>query len=236
VPCTGTQSTVYQGYSNISSLVDVPHARENIFSPGGALPAVTAHGNSATLLAGDQSVPEWAQTTNLSSATGWSGSSGVDPGALWQFLVCYQNFAGTTTTNQQAQIMIEYKVKWFQPVATAVQSLTERNFWGGEEVPPGKPIGEAKAVRSSEEKKFTTTSISIATADSKREPPMKKATGPSATQAGIESLLSGDDDDDEREFLEYLRNKFKARSAIRQALAFEETDFSGTRSLQSGIQ
>jgi len=68
--------------------------------------------------------------------------------------------------------------------------------------------------------------------ESKGSAPLKKA----AETTGIGSLLDDIDDEDEKEFLEYLKKKFKARSAVRQALAFEDNDFSGSRSVGSGIQ
>jgi len=225
-------------------LFDVPHAKQALFSPGGVLPTLTAYGNVATLLLGQQRQNMDEISINNSATNGFIGTSGVDPGVLWYFLVGYQNMAGTTTTNQQAQISIEYTVKWWQPIGVAVQQLTERNKWGGEEVPSKAELEERKRKVSSESssalmsaaveqipgtKQFRSIDLNIT--ETKGMPPLKKATVPTGA-----SLFDDDDDDDEREFMEYLRKKFKARSAVRQALAFEESDFSGTRSVGSGIQ
>ena len=54
--------------------------------------------------------------------------------------------------------------------------------------------------------------------------------------SGVGSLLDDVDDEDEAEFMEYFRQKFKARNAMRQAHAFENADFSGTRPMLSGLQ
>jgi len=156
--------------------------------------------------------------------------------------VGYQNFAGTTTTNQQAQVRITYKVKWFKPIATAEQNL-DCDYFGNERITPevlsklAKIPGRVAALdvdrKRAEVKAFK--SIDIPTAETKRELPLKKAAAHVGAGIGLKIERDDVDDDDEKDFLEYLRTK-KARSAVRQALAFEDSDFSGTRSLQSGIQ
>jgi hypothetical protein len=133
VPVSVTQSAVYGAFSNIAQLRGVPHAVETLFSPGATMPAITAKGDTATVLFGTQGEP----VTTESVLGNFSGSSGVDPTTLWYYLVGYQNMAGTTTNNLQAQVMLEYKVKWYEPIATAVQVSV--NKWGNEEIDPCQP-------------------------------------------------------------------------------------------------
>lgn len=161
LPCTNTAYTTYSAYANIASLIDVPHARQALFSPGGVLPTLKSFGTPAAICAGEGKLSETEMTISRSSTNGFSGSSGVDPGDQFYYLVGMQNMAGTTTTNQQLQITIEYVVKWYQPVATAVQSLTQRNKWGGEEVPPGKPIAAQGSDAKRQETKTAVSASSV---------------------------------------------------------------------------
>lgn len=146
IPCSVTQSTVYTAYSNIASLRDVPHAVEKLFSPGATMPRISARGTSATVLDGARSISSTVESAPVGT---WTGTSGADPGTLWYYAVGYQNMAGTTTNNLQAQVMMEFKVKWFEPIATAVQSVT--NKWGNEEVPEAKTSTTAPAVAVAKE-------------------------------------------------------------------------------------
>jgi len=119
-------------------------------------------------------------------------------------------------------------VKWFEPIATAVQ-VSLCNKWGNEEIPPGDSPQESKEPKIG----FKELSISIKNASLSVES-KGEGTQPLKMEQLVVSLV--DDDEDEKEFLEYLRKKFKARSAVRQALAFEDADFSGTRPMYSGLQ
>jgi len=139
IPCSIAQSTIYTAFSNIASLRDVPHSVERLFSPGASMPKITAKGSNATVLLGDAK-ESGAEFQSLNASTGFFGTSGVDPGTLWYFAVGFQNMAGTTTNNLQAQVMLEYKVKWVEPIATAVQVAV--NKWGNEEVPPALSGGK----------------------------------------------------------------------------------------------
>jgi hypothetical protein len=129
VPCSAATYSVYSAYSNISSLAGVPHAKQAIFSPGGKLPRISAKGTAATVLYGESKGNESAELS--AGAPVYAASVGIDPNQLWYYLIGYQNFAGTTTTNQQAQVKITFKVKWTRPVATAEQALTT-DFFGNE--------------------------------------------------------------------------------------------------------
>lgn len=135
IPCTSTQYTAYSAYTNIGALWDVPHARQREYSPGGNMPRCSAYTTTSALAVGQKS--EEALDLNPSTTTGWIGTSGVDPGILQYFLIGYQAFAGTTAIPTQAQVQIEYYVKFWEPVATVEQQLA-RNYWGNEEVPEEK--------------------------------------------------------------------------------------------------
>jgi len=139
VPCTATQATVYSAYANIASLRGVPHSSEALFSPGAALPTLRSSANSAELFFGRRR--EDAQ--EVIGGTTYSGDSGTDPSTLWYHLIGLQAMAGTTSLDSQMQVMIEFDVMFYRPIATAVQSL---NWHGNEEVPEvkAKP-DEAKA-------------------------------------------------------------------------------------------
>lgn len=132
IPCTSAQYTVYSGYANIAALQDVPHARQALFSPGGALPDLTVFTKTITLISGESRSVEALDT----SVAGFTGTSGVDPTTLTYFLVGLQSMAGTTTLNCQIQVSMTYYCKFLEPIAVAVQQLdTDMNFWGNEEVP-----------------------------------------------------------------------------------------------------
>ena len=140
-PCSVAQSTIYTAYTNIAQLRDVPHCKEVLFSPGSKMPTIRAEATTAQVLDGVRRNLEDAE-----SAIGkWEGTTGADPTTLWYFGVGYQNMAGTTTNNLQAQVMIEYKVKWYEPVATAVQ--VERNRFGNEYAPSALELAGARAER-----------------------------------------------------------------------------------------
>jgi len=130
VPCTSAQYAVYSAFSNVAQLWDVPHARQSLFSPGGVLPTLTSWGTTQSIIFGNSE--EKGQEMTAGSLATYASTTGVDPATLWYFLIGYQNMAGTTTTNQQAQVSIEYIVRWFRPVATPVQVT---NKHGNEEVP-----------------------------------------------------------------------------------------------------
>jgi len=131
IPCLAADYTVYSGYSNVAALASVPHAVQGVFSPGGVMPKVTAKGSNSTMLSGI--AKEYPDVESI--ANDYTQQSGGDPGFLWYFLVGYQNFAGTTTTNQQAQVKLTFKVKWFRPIATAEQSVS-CDYFGNEHVTP----------------------------------------------------------------------------------------------------
>jgi hypothetical protein len=140
VPCAASQYSVYSGFSNVAQLYDVPHSRQALFSPGGALPQLTSQGTTQALLFGNSD--ERGQEFAAGGPTTYGALTGTDPTRLWYFLIGYQNMAGTTTTNQQAQVSIEYLVKFILPVATPVQ--VARNRFGNEEILPAE---EQKALR-----------------------------------------------------------------------------------------
>lgn len=119
IPVSPTQYTTYSGFSNIGQLYDVPHAVQGVFSPGGKLPVIRARGSNATVNLG-QSGETGIELTS-GSMTQYCFGTALDPSSLWYYLIGYQNFAGTTTTNQQAQVSMEYTVKWMRPIATPVQ-------------------------------------------------------------------------------------------------------------------
>ena len=121
VPCTSDQYTIYSAYTNIASLVDVPHAKEVLFSPGGVLPHLSSKCSVANISMGEKKERGLADVVSTSDF--W-GASGADPSRLVYWLVGLQCMAGTTTLNCQIQVRITYNMKWRQPIATAVQQLT----------------------------------------------------------------------------------------------------------------
>ena len=131
VPCTSAQYTIYSAYSNIAALRGVPHATEQLFSPGAAVPTLKASGTTAQVLLGFKNESAVESLPNA----GFSAASGADPSTLWYHLIGLQAMAGTTTLNAQLQVLIEFDVMFRTPVATAVQSLSI-NKWGNEEVRP----------------------------------------------------------------------------------------------------
>ncbi len=162
IPCTSEQYTVYSGYTNIAALVDVPHAKQTLFSPGGTLPKLRAKAPTVGVLAG---VARDDGTLAQQNSNFW-GTSGADPSPLWYWLIGLQSMAGTTTLNCQIQVKITYWLRWRQPIATAVQQLM-RNKWGNEEVPSAeeqksRQLQETKALMESKEIKdlgFRSTEI-----------------------------------------------------------------------------
>ncbi len=124
IPCTSSQYSAYSGFSNVAQLWDVPHARQALFSPGGVLPTLTSGASNAQILLGQSK--ETGSELAISASGTWISQTGADPSQLWYYLIGYQNMAGTTTTNQQAQVSIEYEVKFLRPVATPVQ-LTNKH-------------------------------------------------------------------------------------------------------------
>lgn len=142
VPCTSAQYSVYSGFTNIAALAGVPHCKQGIFSPGGVLPRISAKGTTATMIIGDSRETGIEEIINDGS---YKAASGARPNTLWYFLIGYQNFAGTTTTNQQAQVKITYRVKWSRPVATTQQALTKTTWWGNELVSEDWLAEQAKA-------------------------------------------------------------------------------------------
>jgi len=147
VPCSYSQYSVYSGFSNVCQLWDVPHCKQATFSPGGKLPVLKARAQTAQVLLGYR---QEDSTESIASETGYNGTTGADPTIVWYFLLGYQNFAGTTTTNQQAQVSIEYTVQFKRPIATPVQ-VTRNKFGNEEEVKdvrlktPGLTTGDCKS-------------------------------------------------------------------------------------------
>lgn len=143
IPCTSAQYTVYSAYTNIAALQDVPHAKQVLFSPGGELPSITVYSTTGALRVGQKRLQEGDLLGSL------SGTSGVDPTTLQYFIVGLQSMAGTTTLNCQIQVSMTYYVKFFEPIAVAVQQLDEhKNFWGNDD---GEPV-ERKAPPPEEKK------------------------------------------------------------------------------------
>lgn len=138
IPCTAVQYTAYSAYTNISSLWGVPHARQAEYSPGGQMPRLTGYTTTAALAVAQKH----EEALDVSSPI-YVGFAGADPTTLQYFLVGYQAFAGTTAIPTQAQVQIEYYVKFYEPVATVEQQL-DTNYWGNEEVPPAKIQPEEK--------------------------------------------------------------------------------------------
>jgi hypothetical protein len=170
IPCTAEQYTVYSAYTNIAALVDVPHAKETLFSPGGTLPRINATAATVQILAGMAK----DDGTLAQQNSNFLGTSGADPSPLWYFLVGLQCMAGTTTLNAQIQVRITYWCRWRQPIATAVQQL-ERNFWGNEQAPSKEELEvEQRAislareiVRAESKQRALVASETTASADTK---------------------------------------------------------------------
>lgn len=146
IPCTSTQYTAYSAYANIAALWDVPHARQGEYSPGADMARVSAYTTTAALAVAQKG----EGGLDVNSPT-WIGFSGSDPTTLQYFLIGYQAFAGTTAIPTQAQVQIDYYVKFFEPVATVEQQL-DTNYWGNEEIPPRK--AESKEEEKKEEPDF----------------------------------------------------------------------------------
>lgn len=125
LPCTSTQYSVYSAFTNIAQLWDVPHARQVLFSPGGKLPVLRSSAATQQVYFGNST--ERGQEFAAGGITGYGAATGLDPTTLWYWLIGYQNMAGTTTTNQQAQVQIEYDVRFIQPVSTPVQVTKHGN-------------------------------------------------------------------------------------------------------------
>jgi len=191
LPCTTQSYTIYSAFSNISSLAGVPHAKQAIFSPGGKLPRVTATGNTGSLIYGESKIDEAAEATQ----TNYVATTGADPGNIWYFLVGYQNFAGTTTTFQQAQIKLTYRVRWFKPVATAEQAITLDYF--GNEMVTSSVIERLKMIAAHHQDREV----------KREEPPLSRTSGKTSPSATTETkgesvgkstpLLFGSDPDPE---------------------------------------
>lgn len=130
VPCTSSQSTVYTGYSNIASLRGVPHSTEALYSPGATLPVLRSAGTQAQILFG-RAREDGYETV---AGTSFCGESGADPTTVWYHVIGLQAMAGTTSLDAQLQVMIEFEVMFFRPIATAVQSL---NRFGNEDTVSG---------------------------------------------------------------------------------------------------
>jgi hypothetical protein len=166
LPCSSGQYSTYSTYSNVSSLAGVPHAVQGVFSPGGVMPRVSAVATSASIYYGERKENVSAESVSGS----FSAASGADPSNLWYFLVGYQNFAGTTTTNQQAQVKLTYKVKWYRPVSTAEQAI-DVDFFGNEKLSQEayrrlRLLGESKAVTTRTDERVESKDSSLRQRDS----------------------------------------------------------------------
>ncbi len=209
-------------------------------------------GTNATMLLGD-SQETLVEAQTQSSLSGFYGTVGADPGSLWYFLVGYQNFAGTTTTNQQAQVKITFKVKWRQPTPTAVQSID--TTWWGTEIVADEWIEKMKAIQQPRkagikpgqgvtESKLGLGEFKALGAISK-DITVKAPVAPAATGKPEESKRPLDDDLDEDEealfrsfkkFVEYRRHTIAGQTAAdKQADAFENADFSGGGAPRKGL-
>jgi hypothetical protein len=222
IPCTVAQSTIYTAFTNIAQLRDVPHAVERLFSPGASMPVVKAASNSAALLLGTGR----EDGKEVIGASSYTATSGADPGTIWYFAVGYQNLAGTTTNNLQAQVMIEFKVKWFEPVATAIQVAV--NKWGNEEVPPASSGGTV-SMGGAGDKPLDTLSLSGTGASSgTRAAPQEESKSVKLTQAEAFE----DWTDTESEFASFKEACAKRRKAMRKigASAAVETKTAGAPS------
>jgi len=131
VPCTSSQYSVYSAFANAAQLRDVPHSREAFYSVGSRPASCTSTGTTQSLLFGDT---EKADAV-LSSSSAYYGSTGADPSALWYYAVAIQPMEPITDLCS-LNFAISFKVKWFSPIATAIQVSTNR--WGNEEVPETK--------------------------------------------------------------------------------------------------
>jgi len=165
IPCTPTQYSTYSGFSNVAQLWDVPHATQKLFSPGGVLPTLVSRGTNAQILFGQSE--EIGAEFAAGGVTSYGATTGTDPTSLWYYLIGYQNMAGTTTTNQQAQVSVEYQVRYIRPIATPVQ--VSLNKWGNDSTTceskslRGAPSLEVerKEVPFSSEKKLETPQLLV---------------------------------------------------------------------------
>jgi hypothetical protein len=137
VPCSATQYTVYSAYTSAAQLRDVPHSSERI---SGASKAVvcTSSSRASEVLFGERKEDRSVE----SSTASYYGTTGADPGNVTYFLVALQPL-DAITSSAYVNVQLSFKVKWFQPIATAVQVSVNR--WGNEEALEESKGREAKS-------------------------------------------------------------------------------------------
>lgn len=162
VPCSPSAYTVYSAFSNAAQLRDVPHSREAFYSVGSRPASCTGSGTTQALLLGTTDKAE----SLLSSTSAFFGSTGADPSALWYYAVAIQPMEPITDLCS-LNFAITFKVKWYKPIATAIQVSINR--WGNEETPETKESKNQTDLKlqrtSAETKSVDTAGYSLQFAD-----------------------------------------------------------------------
>lgn len=119
VPVTSSANTTYGAYTNLNSFEAVPHAKHAMYSPGAEIPTVKHYFSPTALYMGSEAI-------SMSTDVRWSGTTGVDPTTLAYWLIGLQNVAGTTSTNVQYEIVMDYYVEWTSVLPVPVLALSDR--------------------------------------------------------------------------------------------------------------
>lgn len=112
-PVTPTQYTGFSGATNIVTLFDSPNFKVARYAPGDKL----LH------LSHSAYVPQVERGVNMSlsemlTQNNYSATSGTDPSSIFNYIVGFQNFAGTTTLDAQVEGIIEFDCVFYEPIST----------------------------------------------------------------------------------------------------------------------
>lgn len=120
MPCTSANYTTLSATSNIVTLEDMPHCTSRLVSPGAAMPHVHAYSSMAAIWAGSQMEDEIVSNS-------YSSTSGADPTNLVYWLIGYQNMAGTTNLDLQAEVTIEFYCRFYDYKVSILPQIS----WNG---------------------------------------------------------------------------------------------------------
>lgn len=130
IPVTPANYTTLSGLSNIVTICDMPHAIHRLVSPGAEMPYVQSYCSVNTLAFGD-----YKQNDEILRSS-FTQTSGTDPSTILYWLVGYQNMAGTTNLDLQAEVTIEHYCEFYSQVLSTLPQMT----WNGlNDQTPDKP-------------------------------------------------------------------------------------------------
>lgn len=138
VPCTLAQYNVYAAYSNIVTLQDVPHSKMRLVSPGAVMPTLSAYCPTQSIAFGTQ------KQNDIRLLDSYWAVSGVSPTNTMYWMIAYQNMAGTTSLDLQAEVTIEHYCEFWSMVVSTLPQVSLASNGLNEIIEPYDPTKDVK--------------------------------------------------------------------------------------------